>query len=214
MLFCPSCGTENPDTAKFCKNCGAQFASGPVPPPPEVPPAPPVYPTQASYPPPGPAAPPSYAPPPPSYAPPPPEYGANQYAAAGAGGDKAKAPAIALLAVAIIGILVQIGAIIMNLLGMTAGMMEEYQYEMGNDMSPMLSGGIGIVGAIIGIIVGAVILFGAMKMKNCQSWTFSLIASILAMIPCLSPCCCLGLPVGIWALIVLMDKNVKAAFSS
>jgi hypothetical protein len=32
------------------------------------------------------------------------------------------------------------------------------------------------------------------------------------MIPCLSPCCCLGLPIGIWALVVLLDNNVKASF--
>jgi hypothetical protein len=36
--------------------------------------------------------------------------------------------------------------------------------------------------------------------------------TILVMIPCLSPCCILGIPIGIWGLIVLMDPNVKAAF--
>ncbi len=33
-----------------------------------------------------------------------------------------------------------------------------------------------------------------------------------AMIPCVSPCCLLGLPLGIWALIVLVKPEVKAAF--
>lgn len=37
-------------------------------------------------------------------------------------------------------------------------------------------------------------------------------AAILAMIPCVSPCCLLGLPLGIWALIVLLKPEVKAAF--
>ena len=37
-------------------------------------------------------------------------------------------------------------------------------------------------------------------------------ASILAMIPCLSPCCLIGLPIGIWALVILMKPEVKAAF--
>jgi len=37
-------------------------------------------------------------------------------------------------------------------------------------------------------------------------------ASIIAMIPCVSPCCCLGLPFGIWALVVLARPAVKSAF--
>jgi hypothetical protein len=37
-------------------------------------------------------------------------------------------------------------------------------------------------------------------------------ASIIAMIPCVSPCCLLGLPIGIWALVVLMKPEVKSAF--
>src|SRR5689334_2811276 len=31
-MFCPNCGLEHPDTAKFCSNCGTPFGSGPVPP--------------------------------------------------------------------------------------------------------------------------------------------------------------------------------------
>jgi hypothetical protein len=35
---------------------------------------------------------------------------------------------------------------------------------------------------------------------------------VVAMVPCLSPCCILGLPLGIWALIVLMKPEVKSSF--
>jgi hypothetical protein len=38
-------------------------------------------------------------------------------------------------------------------------------------------------------------------------------ASIVAMIPCVSPCCCIGLPVGIWALVVLSKGDVKDHFN-
>jgi hypothetical protein len=34
------------------------------------------------------------------------------------------------------------------------------------------------------------------------------------MIPCISPCCLLGLPIGIWALVVLLKPEVKAAFTA
>ena len=36
--------------------------------------------------------------------------------------------------------------------------------------------------------------------------------AIVAMLPC-SGCCLLGLPIGIWAIIVLIDSDVKRAFN-
>ena len=75
-----------------------------------------------------------------------------------------------------------------------------------------MSGTLGVVAGILGILVGAFIIFAAMKMRALQSWPMALAASVVAMLPCLSPCCCLGLPIGIWSLVVLLDNNVKASF--
>jgi len=73
-MFCPKCGTENPDNAQFCASCGYQLQSAAEPPaaPPEQPapppaaPAPPAAAPPAAAPPQAPAAPPQYqaAPPP------------------------------------------------------------------------------------------------------------------------------------------------------
>jgi hypothetical protein len=49
-------------------------------------------------------------------------------------------------------------------------------------------------------------------MKKLESYGLAMAASIIAMIPCVSPCCLLGLPIGIWALVVLMKPEVKSAF--
>lgn len=76
----------------------------------------------------------------------------------------------------------------------------------------MMSGAVGVVFGIIGIIIGVVILLGAMKMRKLESYGFAMTAAILTMIPCISPCCLLGLPIGIWALVVLLKPEVKAAF--
>ncbi len=51
-----------------------------------------------------------------------------------------------------------------------------------------------------------------MKMKKLESYGLAMAASIIAMIPCLSPCCLIGLPIGIWALVVLSKPEVKSAF--
>jgi hypothetical protein len=63
-------------------------------------------------------------------------------------------------------------------------------------------------------MTGLVALFGAIKMRRCESYPFAIAASIIVMIPCISPCTVLGLPFGIWALLVLSDGSVKAAFRS
>jgi len=45
-----------------------------------------------------------------------------------------------------------------------------------------------------------------------RNYEFAFLAAILAMIPCVTPCCFLGLPFGIWAVIVLRKPGVKDAF--
>jgi hypothetical protein len=75
------------------------------------------------------------------------------------------------------------------------------------------SGGVaGYARSILAAVVSAAILFGALKMMRLQNYGWAMAAAILAVIPCLSPCCCLGIPFGIWALVVLSKPEVKAAF--
>jgi hypothetical protein len=119
-------------------------------------------------------------------------------------------PAIGLMVTAGIGLVGQAIGLVMNLLGLGMGAAAGADQAEGAQM--MMSGGIGILGGIIGIGIGIVILMGAMKMKKLESHGFSMAAAILAMVPCLSPCCLIGLPVGIWAIVVLNKPEVKSAF--
>ena len=50
-------------------------------------------------------------------------------------------------------------------------------------------------------------------MLSLRSYEFAMVAAILAMIPCLTPCCLLGLPFGIWAVVVLRKPGVKEYFN-
>jgi hypothetical protein len=66
---------------------------------------------------------------------------------------------------------------------------------------------------LIGLVVPIVVLLGTIRMEKLQSYGFAMTAAILSIIPCTSPCCFLiGTPIGIWALWVLTDPDVKAAF--
>jgi phage FluMu protein Com len=60
--------------------------------------------------------------------------------------------------------------------------------------------------------MSALLILSGHRMRNLQSYRFAVGASVLAMIPCISPCCALGLPVGIWSLTVLWNEEVKRAF--
>jgi hypothetical protein len=62
--------------------------------------------------------------------------------------------------------------------------------------------------------VNVFVLFGAVRMKRLRSLNLARTACVLAMVPCFGPCCLLGLPFGIWGLVVLSDTNVQQAFES
>ena len=77
----------------------------------------------------------------------------------------------------------------------------------------MGSGVAGIFIAIIQVAVAIFILYAALKMKGLQQYGLCIAASIVAMVPCISPCCCIGIPIGIWALVVLNKSEVRDYFS-
>jgi hypothetical protein len=75
------------------------------------------------------------------------------------------------------------------------------------------SGGLGVAVASVAILAHAFVIVGALKMRNLQSYGLAMAAAIVSMIPC--SCCCFvpSMAFGIWALVVLLDKNVEAAFA-
>jgi hypothetical protein len=137
-------------------------------------------------------------------APPPPAYPPGLASAT----DRVNGPAIGLIITAVLGFLVQLAALLINVLGISFGSMS----RRGDAWMNMFSGTIGIASSIITMLIAGLILFGALKMKKLESYGWAITASILALAPCLSPCCLVGLPIGIWALVVLSKAEVKSAF--
>jgi hypothetical protein len=68
--------------------------------------------------------------------------------------------------------------------------------------------------SLISIIAAPVIIYGGIQMIKARRYSIALLAAILAVIPLSSICCIPAIPIGIWALIVLRDPKVKAAFES
>jgi hypothetical protein len=120
-------------------------------------------------------------------------------------------PAVAIMVVAGIAIAFSLLGLLMNALGMGAGMLGDLGHD--ERIAGLMGGTIGIVVNVLSLLFYGVAIYGALKMKGLESYAMSVASSVLVMLPC--SCCCLaGLPVGIWALVVLLDANVKAAFRS
>ncbi len=71
-------------------------------------------------------------------------------------------------------------------------------------------------GGIFLLIMSLLTLFGGIRMLSLKSYGWAITGAIVAAIPCISPmgCCLLGEAAGIWALVVLMNNDVRAAFRS
>jgi hypothetical protein len=66
--------------------------------------------------------------------------------------------------------------------------------------------------SVILIALHALIAAGAYFMYKGKLYPLALTGAIIASIPCCSPCYFLGMPFGIWALVVLFDAEVQRAF--
>jgi len=64
------------------------------------------------------------------------------------------------------------------------------------------------------LLAHIMILTGAYSMLTLRSYKLAVASMILCMIPCLSPCLVLGVPVGVWGLVVLCMANVRQAFQT
>jgi serine/threonine protein kinase len=59
---------------------------------------------------------------------------------------------------------------------------------------------------------GAVTVYGVMRMKELENYKLAVLGCVLAVLP-VTPGCLLGVPFGVWALTVLIRKDVKEAFA-
>lgn len=120
-------------------------------------------------------------------------------------------PSTGLLVTGILGGIIEVTVLIAEVIGRSFKAL--WLDEIPEDYVEFFESGFGIASALVGILVAVFIIYVSLKMKDLKQWGLCVTASILAMIPCISPCCIVGLPIGIWCLVVLMRPEVKNAFS-
>ena len=110
--------------------------------------------------------------------------------------SKVKAPALSLFVFQIIVLVVQVFQVLVMLFGGNVGPNEAM---------------FALLPVSVNLGFSGVILFGAWKMYRVRGYPWAMAAAILAMLPC-SGCCVVGMPLGVWALVILNDSIVKSAF--
>jgi hypothetical protein len=63
------------------------------------------------------------------------------------------------------------------------------------------------------LLVYPTVIVAGIRMQQLRNRVFAMVGACLAMLPC-SPVMLLGVPIGIWSLIVLNDRDVVAAFAA
>jgi predicted Zn finger-like uncharacterized protein len=123
-------------------------------------------------------------------------------------------PAIAMMVVAGLDIALHIFDILLRLFGVgLIAAMGPKGAQPGQQAEMAVGAGINITSDVVAMSLAVLILVGAMKMKNLSGYGLAMTACIISILPC-HGCCCLGIPFGIWGLVVLSKPEVKEAFSS
>jgi hypothetical protein len=139
-------------------------------------------------------------------------------------------PGLGLIVVGVLSALSSLGGIASSFLGMilgttgpgfpdlgqfegTLGGPEQQQLQL---LTNAMSGTVGMFSNLLTLVTALVIVAGGVKMRSAEMYSLCVVAAALTLVPCLTPCCCccVGMPVGIWALIVLLDQHVRSAFTS
>lgn len=144
-------------------------------------------------------------PPPPPDSPQPPRGSPSPNAA-----QAVAAPAMGLLVTGVIGGFFAFLVLLGHLLGFSLGTMMAHSAE--EQFAHWMRGGVAITSSAVGLLAAGFLIYASLEMRKLSQWGLAVAASVVAMLPCVSPCCLIGLPVGIWCLVVLTKPEIKTAF--
>lgn len=136
---------------------------------------------------------------------------------------KVAGPAIGLIVIGVLGVLLTIPSFFVGMID--PSIFEELQKNLPPEMrdridfTEIVANSTSALSAAWNVLILAANVFIAwagVRMLSLKSWTAAIVASSLMMVTCCVQCCCcpIGVGIGIWSLIVLLDPNVKQAFEA
>jgi hypothetical protein len=121
-------------------------------------------------------------------------------------------PAIGLMILGLLALPSSLGNMAMGVAGMRQSLPPGAVPPEFEHFIQFLHGTLGLASNLLELAFGALILIGGLRMMSLRNYGLCMAAAILAIIPCTNACCCIGLPLGIWAVVVLSKPEVKSAF--
>jgi hypothetical protein len=123
--------------------------------------------------------------------------------------DAVNVPALLLMVMGVLGAL-------LKLYGVVRGGVVPPQLLTDPNLAPFRSAFTTMIGLTrplnaIAMLTDGVIIAGALQMRQLKSYPLAMASAIVSLLPC-SSCCCVLLPVGIWALVTINKPEVKAEF--
>lgn len=128
--------------------------------------------------------------------------------------SRLKIPAIALLVLAPIAIIFMTADFGFRVYNLMNGDIPVIIDQPGATQGAVIGAYIGAGVDVLAIVCQIVVIIGAIGMLKVKSYNMAMTASVISVVPCLSACCVVGMPFGIWAIVILNDSTVKAAFRS
>ena len=123
-------------------------------------------------------------------------------------------PAIGLLVVSIICVALLMLTLPFDVFLLVVGGMNGRVGGLEVDETKMMQIVIRMMWGVALLAASAYCIYGAWQMKSLRNYAHARNAAVVAVIPCLGPCCVLGIPFGAWALGVLARPEVQARFES
>ena len=131
-------------------------------------------------------------------------------AAIAAARAKLQAPAVCIIAAEALGLVLTLGTLLFK--GAILAFAQKSMEASGQKLPPGSMDTNPIV-TVIGILGGLFVVFAMLEMRKARRFPLAVAGAILAMLPFGSLCCIFGFPFGIWALVVLFNAEVRAAFT-
>lgn len=120
-------------------------------------------------------------------------------------------PAIALMIVAGICIAALLITIPFEVFLLASGAVERLERR---GIDPTTKVTVRLVWSCVLLAASCYTFWGALQMKRLVNYSHARTAAIVACVPCLGPCCLLGIPFGAWALTVLGRPEVWKSFET
>jgi hypothetical protein len=124
--------------------------------------------------------------------------------------QRVKGPAIGLMVIAAMNASVAVAGALYHVFQASFAPFADH----GHRVPEFFSGLGGFAVSLVNLGLSVFLAWAAFEMFRLRSYPLALIACIVALVPCISPCCILGIPIGIWGLVVINDREVRTAFRS